>query len=66
MPIPDFHVDEVCRAGAGALCCRYLCVDAGGWLCGKASTMKDVIDARVAAGTFTARGDNCEGWEDES
>lgn len=53
--------DEVCRIGQGALCCRYLTMGRCGWSCEKATELRDVIDLKVVAGDFTARGDNCEG-----
>jgi hypothetical protein len=59
---PDMdYIKSVCRIGEGALCCRYLTMRPDGWSCEKHTSLKSVLDARVAAGTFTARGDNCEG-----
>lgn len=54
-------VKEVCKIGQGPLCCRYLTMMAGGWSCEKLGPSAAYLDKRVAEGTFTARGDNCEG-----
>lgn len=61
MSIPDEHVRSVCRLGQGADCCRYL-VMGDGFQCVKlVPSAQATIDQRVAAGAFTAQGDNCEG-----
>lgn len=60
-PPEDSWTETVCKIGHGAQCCRYLTMSARGWCCEKNTDLAAVIDARVAAGTFTARGDNCDG-----
>ena|SRR5215471_9808507 len=60
--IPDKYVNEVCRVGAGAKCCRYLAIAEGGWHCAKHTVLQQTIDDRVKAGEFNARGDNCPEW----
>ena len=55
------HLTATCRPGT-AECCRYLAVGASGWLCLKLdASLRAHRDARVAAGTMRARGDNCPG-----
>lgn len=46
--------------GKGADTCRYLVMEAK-FACAKRSAMKPMLDARVAAGTMSAQGDNCPG-----
>jgi len=60
-PVDDEHARVVCLMGQGAACCRYLTIGAQGWSCEKHSRMGRTLDARVAAKTMTAQGDNCEG-----
>lgn len=59
------YVWDVCRPGAGADTCRYLVGDiigGAGLHCAKFQPQLAArLDARVAAGTFIARGDNCPG-----
>jgi hypothetical protein len=53
---------SLCRLGTGSPCCRYLAAGAEGFGCLKLDPkLKAKIDARVAAGTFNAKGDNCPG-----
>lgn len=55
------HVTSTCQPGK-LECCRYLALGAGGWQCLKLDdAMRSLLDARVAAGTIRARGDNCPG-----
>jgi hypothetical protein len=57
-------IDDVCKIGQGAACCRYLAVGAEGWRCLKIRPdMKAMIDAR--ADRMNAKGDNCEGRSGE-
>jgi hypothetical protein len=56
----DF-VKQTCKIGQGAVCCRYLGADGGGFDCLKLTSLRAYLDERVALGTITARGDNCEG-----
>lgn len=59
--VPDAHMLTVCRIGHGAACCRYLTCSARGFECQKHSDLRALLDARVAAGQMTSRGDNCDG-----
>jgi hypothetical protein len=61
-PITDEHLNQVCKIGQGATCCRYLTMAPHlGWSCEKHGVHKRTLDQRVALGTMIARGDNCEG-----
>lgn len=51
----------ICRAGQGADCCRYIAASVKGIECLKHTDLATTVDARVEAGAFIARGDNCEG-----
>lgn len=56
---------KVCKMGGGADCCRYLVAIGGqGLRCGKLTGLKDMIDQRVANGTYKAMGDNCPGYDE--
>jgi hypothetical protein len=56
------HVEEVCKIGQGAECCRYLVGSAEGMHCAKlAPGLAEQIDRRHAVGAMIARGDNCPG-----
>lgn len=55
----DEHRTNVCRIGQRAACCRYLTVGPDGWGCEKQTSLRRVLDARVAQ--MSAQGDNCEG-----
>jgi hypothetical protein len=56
-PISEPHVYAVCRLGARRDCCRYLLNVRGNFCCGKHTSLRETIDARVAAGEHAARGD---------
>lgn len=63
--IPINHVSgkqmkEVCKIGT-AECCRYLTVGADGFGCEKKSSLKALLDSKVARGEMRAVGDNCPG-----
>jgi hypothetical protein len=55
------QVRNICKAGQGNACCRYLVIGPMGFECVKSTDLKDYLDARVAMETMVARGDNCEG-----
>lgn len=55
------YLQTTCKVGQRAACCRYIVAGAGGITCAKLTGLRKTIDDRVAAGTFTAQGDNCEG-----
>lgn len=55
----DEHRASVCKIGQRAACCRYLTMGPDGWDCEKQTSLRHVLDARVAQ--MTAQGDNCEG-----
>ena len=57
----ETFVKDVCKPGHGADTCRYL-LFGGDWQCGKHDPIHHTLDARVAAETMNARGDNCNGW----
>lgn len=58
-------IKAVCKIGQGAACCRYLAMGID-WSCLKRSSLKALLDERAAAGTMSARGDNCEGQEEDA
>jgi len=58
--IPDQHQRDVCKPGT-LECCRYITAGAAGLYCEKHTSLKSIIDARVAENSFRAVGDNCEG-----
>ena len=53
------HVRNVCKAGQGNACCRYLVIGSMGFECMKNTELKPYLDSRVAMETIVARGDNC-------
>ena len=55
------QVRNICKAGQGNICCRYLVIAAMGFECVKNTELKAYLDARVAMETMVARGDNCDG-----
>jgi hypothetical protein len=55
------HVEKVCKITQGTDCCRFLSVGAGGFECQKNTEIAEYINSRVARGSYTANGDNCEG-----
>jgi hypothetical protein len=55
--------NSVCKLGSGPACCRFLALEPRGFCCLKLTALRPIIDKRVAAGTFNAKGDNCEGVE---
>lgn len=58
------YLDDVCRIGQGAACCRYLVVHPyNGFQCAKLTTLRSVIDARV--GRMAAQSDNCDGLPED-
>lgn len=59
------YIKTVCKIGQGEKCCRYLLLGAEGFYCGKHSSTAGVLNARVAAGTIIARGDNCSGFYED-
>ena len=59
--IPEETFIRICRPCEGAATCRYIAAGPGGITCEKHSNLAKQMDAKVEAGTFVARGDNCEG-----
>ena len=55
------QVKNVCKAGQGNACCRYLVIGIHGFECVKQTDMREYLDARVAMETMVARADNCPG-----
>lgn len=63
--LSDAYVRETCQLGTPR-CCRYLVVRGSieytGFACGKLdASLKNIIDSRVALGSMSATGDNCDG-----
>lgn len=58
--IPDAHLRQVCHYGEQNAC-RYLCLGPNGFVCVKASVLKDIVDHNVLKGNIKANSDNCEG-----
>lgn len=56
---------EVCKVGSGETTCRFVTVGSKGFECAKHTSVASIINARIAAGTFNAKGDNCEGKGNE-
>jgi len=65
MKIDDERAKNVCKAGKGKDCCRYLTFGSDGWTCAKTTPMKGIIDSRVDAGMSNAQSDNCEGLDNK-
>ncbi|MGO8241293.1 hypothetical protein ACC806_34715 [Rhizobium ruizarguesonis] len=64
--IPGDYAQAVCKIGQGAACCRYVVGGPHGLECAKHTPeLAAQINRRVAAGAFTAQGDNCEGLKAE-
>lgn len=59
MTLSKEYIKDVCKAGQGKDCCRYLLCGAEGFECGKTGPLKGVIDSKVDY--MTAQSDNCEG-----
>lgn len=60
------HVNEVCKMGQGASCCKYLVMDGiNGWECMRTDPAnKKVIDDNWAKHNHVSQGDNCDGYKD--
>jgi len=54
-------LDEICKMGHGAACCKYIVVDgARGICCAKSNeSLKATLDSQTH---MVARGDNCDGY----
>lgn len=61
---PD-EVRDVCKIGQGADACRYIIVTGNGFMCARESGMRDLLDMRVAEGTYAAEAVNCGEVADE-
>lgn len=60
------YLDDVCRIGQGAACCRYLVgTPDKGIQCGKLTSLRRTIDQRVRQDAMTAKGNNCEGLPED-
>jgi len=54
------HLNDICKMGQGAECCRYIIYDpCVGITCAKLTSLKQTLDDK--AGTMRAKADNCEG-----
>jgi hypothetical protein len=58
-------VKDTCKIGQAEKCCRYLVVGGDGFECLKLTDQKPVIDYKVRSGSFTSKGDNCLGKDNE-
>ena len=63
--IPKTHFRLICLPGEGAATCRYIAGGVQGITCEKFTSLAREMDARVEAGTFVARGDNCPGFHQD-
>ena len=60
------QVQDVCKIGQGADCCRYLVMGPKGFECTKHDAkVKEELDRKVEMGMFTSKGDNCDGFSEE-
>lgn len=59
--IPESHIENFCKPGKGASCCRYLCFGDKGWECLKLTDAKRYLDQKAAIGGMVAQSDNCKG-----
>ena len=58
------HVENVCKIGQGALCCKYLVIGMKGYECMRVSPEnKKVIDDNWKTTAHVAQGDNCAGYD---
>jgi hypothetical protein len=63
-PIPMGYAKGTCLLGQGERCCAFLGFGTE-FLCFKGTEVEAEIRRRLEAGTMTAKGDNCRGWEVE-
>ena len=61
LELTEEHVEGVCQRGQGEATCSFLSIGPGGFQCAKDTALEGVIRQRLAAGTMSAKGDNCEG-----
>ena len=60
-PLSQDYFMNVCKAGQGHNCCRYVVAGSAGIECAKHSSFRTLLDKRVLEENIVARGDNCEG-----
>ena len=54
-------INNICKIGQGAACCKYLLLDSAGFHCAKEVVgLKALVDKNWNE-TKTAQGDNCDG-----
>lgn len=60
------HIKEVCKAGQGSDCCRFLMMHPDhGMACAKNDAQwSNFFNAKVELNEMKAKGDNCEGLKD--
>lgn len=59
------HVQNVCKIGQGAACCKYLVMGTKGFECLKVTEWgKDLIDDNWVKTVHVSQGDNCDGVKD--
>ena len=56
--ISSEYLIHYCKIGQQSKCCRYLVLEAGGFVCGKKTNDKDIFDKRVTENKMVAQGDN--------
>lgn len=56
------YLKTICKIGQGVKCCRYVVAGTEGIECAKKTSLAAVLDARVAADSIVAQGDNCGGF----
>ena len=56
------NIENICKIGQGAACCKYLVVGGNGFECMKTDLdNKKVVDDNWAHHEHVAQGDNCDG-----
>ena len=63
--ISEDHVLAVCKPGKGAETCSFFAFNMDGPMCAKGTEVEPHILRRLAEGTMSALGDNCDGWDAE-
>lgn len=61
MEISEERLKEICKAGQGKECCRYLVFGSEGFECAKHTGLAVTLDIKVETNTMRAQGNNCEG-----
>jgi len=64
MKVTKDHALIICLLGEGVKCCSYLGAGKDGFLCVKDTPFREMIEAKLAAGTMGSMGNNCQGPPD--